>query len=75
MQQERSKPSKQATDEEACTRLRQMSAHEEIEIEVTDAGIWVSHANTPENDLNIRQFIEDLEQGGIAVEAHNFYCG
>ena len=75
MQQEQNKPSAQSTDEEASHRLRQMSAREENVIEVTEAGIWVSHANTPYNDLNLRRFIEELEQGGITVEAQSFYCG
>lgn len=52
-----------------------MSANKENVIEVTEAGIWINHANTPEGDLNLRQFIEELEQGGIVVEAQSFYCG
>lgn len=75
MRQEQNKLSKQTTDEEACLRLRQMSACEGIEMEVTGTDIWVSHANTPEGDLNLKQFIAELQEGGIAVEAQSFYCG
>lgn len=81
MWREQNKPSKQATnekqaiDEEASLRMRQMSACEGIEMDVTGADIWVSHANTPEGDLNLRQFIAELERGGIATEAKSFYCG
>ena len=74
MPHQQNKKSKQATDE-GNERLRQMSACKGIEMEFTETGIWVSHANTPESDLNLRQFIEELEQGGIVVEAKSFYCG
>ena len=74
MQQQRSRPSKRVI-EEGNNRLRQMSACEGIKIDFTETGIWVSHANTPRSDLNLRQFMEELEQGGIVVEARSFYCG
>ena len=74
MKQPQNKPSKQAI-EDANERLRQMSACEEIEIDFTEAGILVSHANTPKSDLNLRGFIAELERGGIAVETRSFYCG
>lgn len=74
MQQERSKLSGQATDE-ANLRLRQMSARKEVEMDITCSSILVSHANTPEGDLNLKEFIVELERGGIAVEAQSFYCG
>lgn len=75
MPQEQSKPSKQATDK-VNLYLLQMSACEANEIEVMETGeILVSHANTPQSDLNLKEFIAELEQSGIAVEAQNFYCG
>lgn len=79
MPQRRQQPYRRSTEcrrnIEGAQRLRSMPVIDGIEVEFTDTGIIISHANTPRESLNTKQLLEDIQHDGIAVEAQDFYCG